>query len=115
LGSLALILVAVGIRGVAGAADRRDPDLDFGAWLIVHGALAVVIGWVCAIVLFLTGRNLTRRNGYWRCFLLACYLCLLFPLGTMLGVPTLVLLTRPGVKKAFDAAPAAIPESAIRP
>ena len=32
------------------------------------------------------------------CFLLACYFCLVLP---MLGVPTLVLLTRPGMKMSF--------------
>lgn len=99
-GSLALILVAVGIRAVAGAASRHDPDCDFGAFLIVHGALAVVIGWIGALALFATGRNLARRRQYWPCFLAAYYLCLVLP---MLGIPTLVLLTRPGVKKTFAA------------
>lgn len=44
-----------------------------------------------------------KRHGY--CVAIACLECFLFPLGTALGIATLVVLFRPAVKELFGVAP----------
>jgi hypothetical protein len=49
-----------------------------------------------------TGYNLSRKKRYMFCFVDACICCIQVPLGTILGVFTIVVLARPGVKELFD-------------
>lgn len=51
-----------------------------------------------------------KRHSY--CVAIACLECVLFPLGTVLGIATLVVLFRPSVKELFGVAPAPPPEPA---
>jgi len=57
---------------------------------------------VIGILLFKTGRNLSNRQSYTFCFVVACISCLLMPLGTILGVFTIVTLSRESVKAIFS-------------
>ena len=36
------------------------------------------------------------------CFVIACLACMQMPLGTILGVFTIIVLARPSVKEMFD-------------
>jgi len=52
------------------------------------------------------GYCMSRRIHYRYCFVMACLSCVNMPLGTVLGVFTIVVLVRPGVKELFGRAPA---------
>lgn len=64
------------------------------AWLLFAVAMAAT--------LFLVGRSLTRRRRYVFCLVAAGVLAALcVPLGTVLGILTIIVLLRPSVKEAF--------------
>jgi hypothetical protein len=97
LGTLAIVLVVIGIWGLVATAGRGRTDEGLVILTSVGGAYALE-GWIGVLFLFGVGRNLAQRRQYWSCFVLGCLFCLLLP---MLGIPTIVLLTRPGVKTTF--------------
>jgi hypothetical protein len=58
--------------------------------------------WTCGALFAWAGRRLGQRRSYTFCFIVACILCLFMPLGTVLGVFTILLLVQPRVKATFD-------------
>lgn len=83
-----------------------EPDIQMFGWLfVVMGGLFVLLGWTFAILLFLTGRWLSARKNHTFCFVIACLQCISVPLGTILGVFTILVLSRPSVKSLFLAGP----------
>jgi hypothetical protein len=64
----------------------------------------VVFVLLCGTVGGLTiwaGRCIAQRKRYMFCFVMACIACLSVPLGTALGVFTIIVLQRPTVKAMF--------------
>ena len=86
----------------------NDPNLDESAamWLGLliagMGLLVVALSLGVGILQFMTGRclNLRRRRTF--CMVIAGITCLSVPLGTALGVCTLVVLARPSVRGMFE-------------
>jgi hypothetical protein len=66
--------------------------------LIAIASAWVVVAWGLVLWLLLLGRSLARRRRYVFC-LVTAVLCV--PLGTILGILTIVVLMRPSVKEAF--------------
>ncbi len=77
-------------------------------WMFVGIALVIIfVGWVLAFLIIWAGRCLRQTRNYTYCFAIACVSCLFMPVGTVLGIFTLIALTRPEIKALFD--PAAPP------
>jgi hypothetical protein len=57
-----------------------------------------------AILILITGRCLSRRKAYSFALVAACMECLFVPFGTILGVFTIVVLSRESVKALFSTA-----------
>ena len=72
-----------------------------GWFFIVIACFLIVVGWAFAIGLFFAGRCLQQRRRHTFCVVMAALACLSVPLGTLLGVFTLIVLFRPGVKDLF--------------
>jgi hypothetical protein len=71
-------------------------------WLFVGlGAMAIILGWTFAGLLLYTARCLGTKRHYVFCMIVAVLSCLQIPLGTVLGVFTIVVLARPSVKELF--------------
>ena len=85
--------------------ERRNTTGDTvgGVIFIVFGLVGAAFAWVLAVLLAVTGRKLSQQRGHTFCFVVAILECLWMPLGTILGVFTLVVLTRPSVKALFEA------------
>jgi hypothetical protein len=66
------------------------------------GSLALLLGWTMAALTAVAGRSLTRRRRYTFCLVIAGLLCLWMPFGTILGVFTLITLTKPPVRAQFE-------------
>lgn len=65
--------------------------LIFGLWFFVSGTLSLISG------LFL------RKQKHWTyCIIVAAFNCLHFPIGTILGVFTIVVLIRESVKELYE-------------
>jgi hypothetical protein len=74
----------------------------FGLIFAGFAAAMILIGWAVAFCVFLAGRFLVGQRHYTFCLVVACILCIMVPLGTALGVFTIVVLMRPSVKTLFD-------------
>jgi hypothetical protein len=91
-------------RGVPflGQPSENSQDRSFGLVLMAIGAGIFLFGWSLAACLVLAGRSLVQRRRYLFCLILAALICLLCnPLGTVLGVFTIIVLMRPSVKQLF--------------
>jgi hypothetical protein len=55
-----------------------------------------------AICILIAGRCLSRRKGYSFALVIACIECLFVPFGTILGVFTIVALSRESVRALFS-------------
>jgi hypothetical protein len=78
---------------------------EFLGWIfVVVGALLFLLGIAMAICILIAGRCLSRRKGYSFALVMACIECLFIPFGTILGVFTIIALSRESVKALFAAA-----------
>ena len=69
------------------------------AWM---GGILFLAGQTLALGIYLVGRFLEQRRRYRFTLVMACIECLLFPIGTVLGVFTMLMLLRPTVKQLFE-------------
>lgn len=61
-----------------------------------------VIGWMFAVALTLNGYYLKNRKWLNYCMIVSGIETILMPFGTVLGVFTIILLTKPNVKNHFN-------------
>jgi hypothetical protein len=99
-----LIHLTIGLAMVFGGfPGNQPPPPQFVGWLfIILGGGFFVVGQTLAICIIIAGRFLARRKHYLFVFVVACCECLFMPFGTILGVFTIILLSRESVKSAFD-------------
>jgi hypothetical protein len=99
------ILIFAARHGMAKPGEDLPPE--FLGWIFaVLGALLFLIGIAMAICILIAGRSLALRKRYSFAFVMACIECLFIPFGTILGVFTIVVLSRESVKALFSAAQA---------
>jgi hypothetical protein len=98
-----LIMGIVMVASPAFMADHSNnaPPTFVGWFFITIAVLAISIGWIFAIVVILAGRFIASRINYTFCFVVACFECVFLPMGTVLGLFTLLVLTRPNAKAKF--------------
>ena len=82
--------------------NNQEPPPAFLGWIFIAvGAVFILAGITMAICILIAGRCLPRRKGYSFALVMACIECLFVPLGTILGVFTIVALSRESVKALF--------------
>ena len=85
---------------------NKEPPPEFLGWIFIGlGLFFFVLGLTMAICILISGRALAKRTRYWFAFVIACIECLFMPFGTVLGVFTLIVLSRESVKKLFAPVP----------
>ena len=78
---------------------------EFLGWIFIAlGLLLFLLGIAMAICISIAGRCLSRRKCYTFALVIACLECLFIPFGTILGVFTIVALSRESVKALFATA-----------
>jgi len=75
---------------------------DFKYYFAVAGVVGFILGKAIAIATILSGRFIKLHKRYWFSFVIACFLCLITPFGTILGVFTLIVLCRQSVKELYS-------------
>ena len=107
---LGLLYVFIGIMFITSPPPtppgQPPPPTEFGWFFICIGGSVTLIGWIMAFFVALGGRFLGRRQHWVFCLVVACVVCLNMPLGTLLGVFTIIVLVRPTVKDLFGSLPA---------
>lgn len=99
-----LIHFTVGISMLIAGLQAREtgPFLLGGLMFAVLGGSIVLLGWVLAVCIALAGRALARQKRYTFCLVLAGIQCAFTPIGTVLGIFTIIVLMRPSVKALFQ-------------
>ena len=77
------------------------PPAFIGWFFMILGGTLFLCGESFAGCVFAAGRFIRSRCRYWFVFVVACLQCAFFPFGTVLGVFTIVVLSRPSVKQLF--------------
>jgi hypothetical protein len=100
---LPIIHLIIGVAIVSGEFETSTPDSQYLGWgFIIFAVFFILVGWLFAINLFFAARFLTQRKHYTYCLVIAAVSCIFMPFGTILGVFTLVTLTKESVKRLFE-------------
>lgn len=107
LGLIGLVYVFIGLAiasAIASNPDARGASVAVGGIFAVIGAIVMLfLGAESAAVIY-SGFCLQRRRRMTFSFVVAGICCLAIPIGTALGVFTMVVLSRPSVKALYGMA-----------
>ncbi len=98
------IHLAVGIAIVSGAFPSppgRSDSLVIGSLFIIVASIFILLGWALAVAILFVGKFLARRTHYTYCLVVGGVECIFIPFGTVLGIFTIIVLSRPSVKAIF--------------
>jgi hypothetical protein len=116
LACLPLIHLAIGLAFLSGkingAHDPENAGRLVGGFLVGIASVVLLFGWTLVGLLVLAGRSLAQHRRYTFCLVMAAISCAFMPFGTVLGVFTLIVLLRPGVKELFGEGPGPVPSEA---
>jgi hypothetical protein len=103
--TVGVIFIFAARHGTAKPGEDLPPE--FLGWIFaVLGLVLFLIGIAMAICVLITGRSIALRKRYSFVLVIACIECLFIPFGTILGVFTIVVLSRESVKALFSTATA---------
>ena len=95
------IVGAVFIGAARHGTTKPGEDLppEFLGWIfVVLGSVLFLMGIAMSVCILMTGRSLALRKRYSFVFVMACIECLFIPFGTVLGVFTIIVLSRESVR-----------------
>ncbi len=85
---------------------KGAPPPALVGWVFaIIGGMIITVGWILAGAMVAAGRFLARRRHYVFCLVVAGIESMLIPLGTALGVFTIVVLMRPSARAMFMGGP----------
>ena len=88
--------------GVIPASGSGGDAEMMGRFFLVIGVGVFILGLAATLLTLLAGRCLRKRRYRVFCVVIAALACLQIPWGTALGVCTIMVLNRPGVKGLFE-------------
>lgn len=104
-----VIHLGIGIAIVTGAFGGFDGGEDvpaFIGWFFVAIAVFMIaMGLGLATLMAFAGRAIRQRENHTFCVVVAAVSCLWIPFGTVLGIFTIVILSRDSVKRLFGIFP----------
>ena len=97
---------------MAGMPQQNDgpPPALFGGIFVIIGLIVSGISLAIGVAAIMSGRKMSKLNGRMFSFIFACIICPFIPFGTMLGVFTLIVLSRESVKAMFEGMSAESPQ-----
>lgn len=113
IGCFPLIHLSIGIAMLSGAIPVDNPARPgespfpvqmFGLMFTIIPLIIIAIFWTLAICMIVAGRRLSSHRSYTFCLVVAGLMCMMAPLGTVLGVFTIIVLMRDSVKSLFTGA-----------
>jgi len=106
-----LLYLGVGILFVASPHFMTEgqkgppPPAALGYIFIAIGAFFALLGWSAAIATILSGRNIARRRKRMFSVVMGAILCMFMPFGTVLGIFTVIVLTKDSVTRLYEIGP----------
>ena len=102
VGCIPMIHFAFGVAMATGGIPAEEGEAAIvGCFLMAIAAFVIFLAWGFAACLVLAGRFLAQRRHYTFCLVVAGVACTMAPLGTVLGIFTILVLVRPSVKALF--------------
>jgi len=82
----------------------ENPEMPFnpGNIFIIIGVIGFIITVVMGILILLTAKYIKARRNYTFIFVMSIINCLSVPLGTLLGIFTIIEINKPHIKAQFD-------------
>jgi hypothetical protein len=78
------------------------PPAAIGYIMAGFGAIMMLLLWTLGILTIISGRKIAARKGRIFSFVISGINCICFPLGTTLGVFTIIVLAKNSVKQLYD-------------
>jgi hypothetical protein len=75
-----------------------------GPFFMVIGGTIVLLGWTLGGLTILSGKRIAQRRSRTFSIVMAAINCLSMPFGTILGIFTIILLTKPEAVAQYEAA-----------
>lgn len=96
----------IGLTALSTPEFFEEPGSEFAGvsfgWLFFGiGGTMFLTMLLLSISLMVSAGSLRKRKNYWLSFVVACVACLFTPFGTVLGVFTLIVLSRQSVKQLY--------------
>ena len=105
LSCMPLMHVFIGLAMLSGRMFRTGngsgPPPFMGWMFVIMGTVFILTGWSMAVCIIIAGRKLKRRKHRVFCMVIAGIECVFMPFGTVLGVFTLIALSKDSIKEVF--------------
>jgi hypothetical protein len=107
LALLPLLHVAFGLAiaffpNVFSDQNNANPPPAIVGWILATiGGFCVLLGETLAACIIFSGIRLRQRRGYLFSFIVACIGCVMVPFGSVLGIFTIIVLSRDSVKRLY--------------
>lgn len=98
------IAIVASLAGNTPEPEARGMGVLVGVLFIMIGTAIIITFWVIAFCLYLSGSYLKAHTNHMFCMVMSVIMCISFPLGTTLGVFSIIVLVRPSVKRLFGVA-----------
>lgn len=101
---IGIVMTGAGLFGAASSDTNGAEFWPFplmGAFFIVIAGTVILLGWTFAVCIVMAGRSLMLRKRYTFCLVMAAIACTFMPLGTVLGVFTIIVLMQPVVREMY--------------
>ena len=102
---LPIIHVIIGLSMVSGKLFEEGngfaPPAFIGWIFVIIGTVFIVLGLSIAVCMIIAGGKLKRRKNRVFCMVIAGIECIFMPLGTVLGVFTLITLNKESIREIF--------------
>jgi hypothetical protein len=117
-GLFALIYVAMGLVFMLlpmKDTHNNPPPPFVGGIFIAFGVIWLLVACGVAACIVMAGRSLVRRRRRTFCMVVDAIMAMIFmPIGTFLGIFTIMVLMRPAVRDAFEGPPGELPAPGLR-
>lgn len=107
-----LLHLGMGILILSGTLDAPEEVPPFIGWfLVIFPAIIILTGWTVSGLVVFAGCKLRQRQMRTFCIVVAAIECMFAPFGTILGVFSIVVLTRDSVARLFEGNPFGVPRN----
>lgn len=108
-----LVMGVAFLRGGDWMKGPGEPPPPFVGWMMIaFGTAMMLFAFGYVALLILAGRFIQAQRHWTFCIVVAALSCAFFPFGTVLGVFTIIVLSRQEVKDAFSTRSSPAPRAA---
>lgn len=106
VGGIYVLMGGLMLNDPAFSGSRAPPGIEAMPWFFIAVGIFISLWlWLLAALSIATGRSMGQRRRHVLCIVGSALILLNMPLGTALGVFSLIVLLRPSVQAAFKRSP----------